>query len=382
MLENLLAASSLPNLHPALVHFPLALLPLAVGFDLCAVITARRWFDRVAVTLYGLGIAIGWWAAEVGEDAAESFIDLPAVIEPEIAEHSDMAHYALYAFALVFAIRLVLALRDSSVERLRGRAVRAGVLVIAAVGLFFLFETAEHGGALVYGHGLAVSSDATLFERAASEEPAAAVSASVTPGVVSDPAARRVLGDDGSLVWTPVRSDAPALGTVLFPVAGFPRGAIEAVASTSTEPGLDFSVLDRVILVFPENFGDARVEAELMLEEFAGTVGVAHHVVSAEAASWFEIATTGGAALRLSQSGAVLTLEAKDIAVVPDPAAAAADEAVRMAVSSTGRHRKGMINGEAVVHGHIDKTAETGRVGLLFDGRGRVRVLRVTVEPL
>lgn len=375
MLESFLASSALPNLHPALVHFPLALLPLAAGFDLIAIVSARRWFDRVAVVLYALGVGGAWWAAEVGENAAESFVDLPAALEPVIAEHSDMAHYALYVFAFVLAARLVLVFRDQAAERIRARAVRLGILAVAAAGFFFLFETAEHGAELVYRHGLGVSADAAMFEPKAELSPTAGIAAGVAeaPDLPVDPAARVFAGDGGSFTWRPLARDAKALGSVLFPVTGFARGAVEAVSAASTDRGLTLTVLDRSILVFGGDFRDARVEAELVLDDFDGTVGVAHHVQSAEAASWFEVSTQGGAALRLSQGGSILTLDSAEIEIP--------GSTVRLAVSVANGHQKGMINGAVVTHGHI-KSSDGGKVGLLFDGRGRVVIESVAVEPI
>lgn len=374
MLDSFLASSSLPNLHPVWVHFPLALLPLAAVFDALAVASGRHWFDRVALTLYGLGLGLGWWAAEVGEEAAESFVDLPAVVEPAIAEHSDMAHYALYAFAFVLLVRLVLTWRDRSEERLRARGVRAGALVVALVGFYFLFETAERGAALVYGHGLGVSADATLFERAGGVESSLTPAApAAEPDFPTDPAERLLTSDSGSVTWQPIARDSEALGSVLFPVTGFARGAVEAVPSTSTERGLTLTVLDRSILVFGRDFEDVRVEAELVLDDFDGTVGVAHHVVNAEAASWFEASTTGGVALRMSQGGSILTLDDAELDL---PA-----ESVRLAISVAAGHRKGMVNGAVVTHGHVD-SSDGGKVGLLLDGKGRLVVERLTVEPI
>ncbi|MGH9751135.1 MAG: DUF2231 domain-containing protein, partial [Candidatus Polarisedimenticolia bacterium] len=46
---------ALPNLHAAVVHFPVALLVVAFAFDLGSFLLRRRvWIDRAAVALYVL----------------------------------------------------------------------------------------------------------------------------------------------------------------------------------------------------------------------------------------------------------------------------------------------------------------------------------------
>ena len=69
-------AEVLPNIHPAFVHLPLALLPVALAFDVLSVAQRRQqWLDRAAASLYCLG-AVGAVAAyltgqRVGEYALE-----------------------------------------------------------------------------------------------------------------------------------------------------------------------------------------------------------------------------------------------------------------------------------------------------------------------
>ena len=52
MLELIKSYTSLPNLHPAVIHYPVAFLTMAVLIDISSVIFGRvAWLDRTAVWL-------------------------------------------------------------------------------------------------------------------------------------------------------------------------------------------------------------------------------------------------------------------------------------------------------------------------------------------
>ncbi len=373
LIERFLAESALPNIHPVLVHFPLALLPLGALLDAGAVLFARRWFDRVALPFYVLGTAIGWWAMETGEHAAEDFGSLPLAIEREVTSHSDWAHRAIYLFAGLAVLRLAVTLRDRTSPRVTLRPVRLVLLLAAGVGLFFLLETAEHGGRLVYRHGLGVQG--ALPEGGPSEE--------VMPGTVAldaeaTPADRlRPLGD--GWVWTPRANDVVALDSVM--VLAAEGGTLAAVPEMpGSEVGGQGSVRDGLVvdfagatmLLFPQRFGDLRVEATLEVETFRGAIGLAHHVEGVARGHWFALGPDGGVALVARDGGDRTTLASGRIA--------APDGRLELSVSSVGKHLKGLVGDEVVVHGH-EATGDVGRAGLYFEGSGRVRILRLAVEP-
>ena len=78
-MNELLSWTSLPNLHPALVHFPIALVPMAILADVLRLIFRRQeWLDRAATGLYiaaALGALAALWA---GEQAADGLVAVPA----------------------------------------------------------------------------------------------------------------------------------------------------------------------------------------------------------------------------------------------------------------------------------------------------------------
>lgn len=392
--------SSLPNLHAALVHFPLALLPLAAGFDLACLLRRRAWLDRAATLLWALGGLAAWAAVAAGERAADTFAAVPPRVQPAIGEHSDWAHWTLYLVAAVAVARLALWWRDRAADRPSMLPVRWLALLAAVAGLGLLVATAEHGGALVYEHGLGVQSGAAAVGAVRAPTPAssppgtAAASESVAgapPGSRSadgESAAHAAATDapeagaaaeatpsaperrpDGSLVWRPGPGDGGAVGTVLLPAAGTSADAVHAEAS---EDGLRLHVTGTALLLLPETFGDVQVDAEVAFEGFQGTVGVAHHVAG-DAGGLFTLGSDGLRALidRRSAGDEVL-----DSAEGPAP-----EGTVTLSVSAAGRHLKGLVDGETVTHGHVEADPPGG-CGLRLDGEGTVRLVSLTVTPL
>src|SRR5262249_30571144 len=113
------AWTSLPNLHPALVHFPVALLPAALLFDLgCLLRPASAWLDRGAAALYALaavGAAAAFWA---GEQASEPLGPLAPAAHAVLEEHEDLARWSLVALSILALARVALAWHEHDRPRI------------------------------------------------------------------------------------------------------------------------------------------------------------------------------------------------------------------------------------------------------------------------
>lgn len=365
MLDFLIDATALPNLHPAVVHFPIACLPLALAFDGMGLILRRqRWLAQAATTLYVAGALSAWLALWAGERAADGLVGVPAAVQPRIGQHSDWAHYAWYALIAVAAVRLVIELRP----RLKGhRGAKLGALLLGLVALGLLGKAADLGGALVYEHGLAVK----LPEPTASEIPTAKVNDETSSTTDDSTRDRLVIAEDGSLIWRPAPADSEALGDVLSPAPGSDLGSVRAQAPDGE--GLRLTVDRSTTLLLPGTFGDVQVEAEIELLGFEGSVGLVHHYRDAADRGAFAISTEGEAILDDLRQGDRTSLDQQEFEAPAGP--------VVLAVSSSGKHLKGLVDGKTVTHGHISPGPE-GTCGLLLDGTGTVRILRMTVQPL
>lgn len=359
--------TSLPNLHPALVHFPVALLPMAAIFDLLFLLLPRQrvWLDRAAAVVYTaavLGTGAAYWA---GRGAADSLAGgLSPQLQLRVSEHSDLALYAFWLIAILAMFRLGLALWDRQTTLV---AARGALLLLALVAVAVVFRTADLGGGLVYKHRIAVAPDVSPQPEAPVEHLAAEA--------VSRPEERLKQSEDGSITWFPEPGDREALGLVL---QAAPGGSLEAVAwvepTAGADHGLALRVDGRSLLLLPEEYEDVQVEAELELDSFEGTVGLAHHARSVEEAGLFQVAVPSGAMnLSIISAGGeeILGRASRDLP----------SESVRLAVFAAGRHFRGMLDDEVVAHGHRS-ALPAGGCGLLVDGSGTIRIVSLRIIPI
>ena len=142
----------LPNLHPIVVHFPIALLPAAALVDLLSLLRPRRNTLRDTATwLYLAGTAFAMLAYASGRSGADA-MTLTPVIEPLVNAHENWAFRTTWFFAFFASLRLAVSYIFPSRP-----VIRLMAFALAVGGLVMLAETAEHGAILVYQHGLGVT---------------------------------------------------------------------------------------------------------------------------------------------------------------------------------------------------------------------------------
>ncbi len=342
---------ALPNAHAAVLHFPIVLLPVAIALEAIGLVR------RSNIEIERLS-AIGWLMLAVstgvtfllGRAAADGLSAVPPKAQFALAAHADAAWVFLIGVLAVFLLRMgAFALRD------RARTVvRTLTALLGCVLALQLVATADRGGALVYGHALAVQLPAVPQpECPPCEGTDDEVDAAPTWSVASD----------GSGTWEPRPGDLRE-----------GRQGVRALGSAQ-ETGDDvFTVRadERALVLAPGSWGNVQVNVSVDLSAFEGTVGVVHHVSSAEEFDAFEMSTRTGVArlVRHSAKGPTILHEAES---GPAPAI--------LSVSAAGSHLKGLLDGNQVSHGHA-RAVPDGAVGLLLNGEGEVRLLRLEVIPL
>ena len=141
-----------PNIHPLVIHFPIALLVAAAMTDLAGLLLRDRTSVRDAASLlYTAGAVCAVVAYFTGPHAGETVL-LPAMANALVNEHADWAFRATWFFVFFASIRLAL----SFIIRVSGYTATLVSFAAGFVGLYLLFETAERGGRLVFEHGVGV----------------------------------------------------------------------------------------------------------------------------------------------------------------------------------------------------------------------------------
>jgi uncharacterized membrane protein len=186
MIESVVSSSALPSLHPAIIHFPIALAITALVVDIAALTLRRQaWLDASGAMLWVLA-ALGSVAAVLsGDSAASGLWAAPGRAQAAMADHEQLGQLTMIALLVVAALRLLVAWRSRADSRVRPRPLRLVALVACILVQLLLVRTADMGGSLVYRHGLGV----TVREGLSSSTPATQAQP-LQPPARSDPAQR------------------------------------------------------------------------------------------------------------------------------------------------------------------------------------------------
>lgn len=137
-------------LHPAAVHYPIALLTVGLAAAILDAVSRRRWnwlADAVSWLLW-LGATSAWVAAGLGYLAANTAPHVPPAWET-LADHQTLAYWTVGLFTLLSVWRAFLRER-------RPKLFLLAWLIAAGV----LLATAYEGGELVFTHNMGTAASA------------------------------------------------------------------------------------------------------------------------------------------------------------------------------------------------------------------------------
>jgi uncharacterized membrane protein len=359
MLQKILDASNLPNLHPAFLHFPIVLFCLALAVELLAIAWRRRSrLDTAAVILFLLAALAAVVTYLSGRSAANSLGPQPPKIQEAIAAHSDMALRTVWTFVVLGVLRGLFEIIRSKTNKSNTRVLRGLLLLLAFFGFWLLLETADRGGGLVYNYGVSVKAAATSYE-------------SSTQAARGEPTLKP--DEKGAVDWVPAASDPSLLPAALQIVKASPDASVRAERIEGQDKGVNLIVSGRVVLLLPEKMGDVVLSLDTDPSQFEGSLGLVHHYRAPDSYEAAVLSSQGKGVLETVSDGNTKALDQKQVDWPRDRSV--------LAASAAGRHLMGYLDGMTVLHGHRGAVNFVGKVGVVCDGTGSLEIFELRAAP-
>jgi len=143
-------------LHPAVVHFPVALLLLGAFVAVLAVFIRRWHLPLFAAILLSLGAVGAMVAVGSGEEEEEKVEHAIPAAEPVLEEHAQWGEGARNAGIIAALLAVVAAVLVK--KPVGGRVLSALTACVALVAGYYVAQAGHYGGDLVYLHGAGVTS--------------------------------------------------------------------------------------------------------------------------------------------------------------------------------------------------------------------------------
>jgi uncharacterized membrane protein len=139
----------LAQFHPKIIHFPIAFLLIYVLLELIGAIFKRDFFSKTAHLFLFLGVIAAVAAVLTGGQAEDAFEGWNKTTHAILEAHSTYANITLWFFTALLVIRTFLVLRKKF-----NNVFRYIFVILAFVGAYFVYQTGEHGGQMVFMHGV------------------------------------------------------------------------------------------------------------------------------------------------------------------------------------------------------------------------------------
>lgn len=348
-----------PNVHPLIVHFPIAVLFTAVIFDgLSNVFRKHSWLAYCAGALYILG-ALGAIAAYFSGKQAADLVDIPANANPVLSEHADYGFYTAWFFGIFGLFRLAGLWK----QWFQNVTISLVSLVIALGGTFLLFETAELGAELVFHHGVGVQ--AAEKARKAEAERKADEQVLRENSIVES--------GNGSWEWHPGKGAEIVLEKKFKWWVGN-VDSLEAKVRHDSSGNEKFALTLRnhpVLFTAWNALQGVQVDLRVNTDDFSGNIMLVHHVQDAKTFDFVRFADGE------MQLGRMVNGNTK----IEDRDASAASGWVDLRAVGQGGHFRGYVNEKMVTHGHA-KDLPPGPAGLYIDGSGTLLIDKLVVKSV
>lgn len=143
----------LADLHPIVVHFPIAIFVLYGFSEIVVLIFNKDWLNKFSILLLTAGVVSSLLGVLTGNQAYTLLKPVlkskQAIIEETILMHEQFATITLWYFVILFVIKLYLLIKRKQTHNWK-----VVFCILSIVGIYFVYETGLLGGKLVFEFGV------------------------------------------------------------------------------------------------------------------------------------------------------------------------------------------------------------------------------------
>lgn len=133
----------LAELHPKIIHFPIAFLMVYPILELIAYLSKKEFFSKAAILFLLIGVFAAVLAVLTGNQAFISISNMSENTEEIFTLHETYASLTMWFFSVVLVLRYYLTTKKRFTPKLHL------IFVIASViGLYFVYQAGNYGGKL------------------------------------------------------------------------------------------------------------------------------------------------------------------------------------------------------------------------------------------
>lgn len=349
-----------PNLHPMVVHFPIAIVTLALLMDLvnCLLPKDQKWWNESStLALYAIGTLTAIGVYFTGSSAADS-VFLPTEAQNLLNAHAGWALWTVWFLVIYTAARVFVFWKMD----IRRRSVwHILFLGVSLVGMVFLYQTSDRGAEMVFRHGVGVQAEESSDTSEESESS-------------GDAEQQFTVRENGDWSWNVADGSTQVLQEEFHFLEGdFEQLSAETITVDGETEVLQFYGDDLdAFFVTHDTYQNVQTDYYLDFSKFEGSVTLANHVLDAESYDFVRISSDGSVVQGRVSDGKTETFEEGETDV---------SEPLFVRVVVNGTHFRGYVDEEMIVHGHGD-APEAGHVGLKLEGSGILQLEQMEMAQL
>ncbi|MEX0721559.1 MAG: DUF2231 domain-containing protein [Balneolaceae bacterium] len=344
-----------PSIHPMIVHFPIAILLLAVIMDVASLFLPKSWWDeKKNLILYAFASVSSVGAFLSGNDAAEKvFVEADA--QRLLTNHADWAEYTVWFLAIYTLLRIgAFVWKKAEIK-----SIQVGFTILAFAGVFLVYKTAELGAEMVFGHGVGVQqTESSISEPTANDEKAESKLFETEEGW------RWEIGEN---------PNAEFQENFHWLKGSAESNNLQPEQLSENNQAISFSGDDlNGFFTSHENYQNVQVDYYLDISAFEGEIILANHVKDQNNYDFVSIQSDGTLKQgRISEGAAEIFEEGS--ADFSEPVF------IRVVIDKT--HFWGYVDKNAIVHGHSSAPG-AGSVGMAFKGSGKIILDKIEMTTL